>query len=168
MKKALSYQAAIGAMNILCGQEAASSAAALNCTEDEWKMLTGSKNWVPMERPVIMRLLDSLLYGTLDACGVDRFPVPAEYVAAVLSVFCAPTNIMIGSKWLGTQVAAEDLANYTGADKSVEGMERVTPHQIFAMCVQIKSGNEIDRLVKNFNQKCKRHAAHTLKTEAKK
>ena len=131
--KQLSMASAKGAMITLLGSEVGDITKALGCTDSDWKVVTGMKPWKGAQRPQVKRLLEALIYGTIDVLGLPRFRVPAELVAATVALYVKPVNYMAACEWIGNQKSAEDLANFTGREEDLSGLEKVTPDRIYSL-----------------------------------
>lgn len=90
----LSIEAALGAMRIVCGKDFAWLMQSFGITKEDYQLVTGSEPWLVNDRERVRRILQQLAAGTLDLIGIDRFELPAEYCAAIISVFVHPTNCM--------------------------------------------------------------------------
>lgn len=152
MKQKLHLATALGAMKIILNKTHIEAAKSLGCTDKEWGILTGTTPWTGKDRTTVKRLLDQVIYGMLDSMSLARFPVPAEYIAAVVTGFVGRCNYFASASWLENAYLAEDLGNYDG---SVTGeMERVSASQLFALIIALESNEEIDAIAQQFARKC--------------
>ena len=161
----LSMSAAIGSMKLLLESDIVEAVEALGCNKKEWEMLTGNKPWTPQRRPTVTRTLQMLIYAQLDRMGLPRIPVPAEYAASVISVFVSSSNVLPACAILGTFVKGEDIISQGQKIDAVEGMEKVKPETLFAMCIEITSGQPIDMLVKRFMERTDKAIGYQLKEQ---
>lgn len=136
----------------------------LGCTEADYKLIVGKRPWVGADRLRVIRVLEGLIHGMVDIMGLPKFQLPAEYIAAVVAIFVSPVNYFAACSWLGSYIASEDLADWTNANKPIEGMERCPPHQIFALCVEIASDEPIDKLCQSFTQKTNKALGRAMET----
>ena len=127
--------------------------AANGILEAEYELVTQETPWRGDQRNAVERVLHTLIYGTMDNAAIPRVRPPAEYIAAVISVFVSGANYMPACQWLGQFEPAEDLADgtvYTPA----------TAEQLFAMCVQLEhqTGNIKSRFEKTMGTAIKKAA----------
>jgi len=154
MAKNLNIQTAKGAINTILNLEYIDQCKALGINDSEWNDLTGPKPWSGKQRPIIKRLVDNLLFGMLDAMGLPRFAVPAEFVASVGLAFIYPTNYWAFSSWMGNFHRADELGNFDGSHNGpTDGLEKVTASQIFALILQLNSDESIELLFRRFQDK---------------
>jgi hypothetical protein len=153
MAKYLSLQTARGAMQILLKGSVVESAQTMGCTESDWKLLTGKKVWIGTDRVRVKRLIDALLYATVDTIGLPRFNLPAEYVATVITVFVHPSNYFSACCWTGNFSTSEDLADYHGRLEGVQSLEKVSASRLFALVCQLASGEDVFELINAFKKK---------------
>lgn len=142
-----------GAASVLMNSEVEDFMQSLGCTTEDYEMLTGSKNWIGKDRNRMFRALEGLLYGVVDSIGVPRFELPAEYVAAVISMFVHPVNYFPACAWLGSAASSNDLCDYTAKQEALEGLEKCTPQQIFALIVRCQNNAAMDALADTFTRK---------------
>lgn len=142
-----------GAATVLLNSSTNDVIDAIGCTETEWQLVTGQRIWIGVDRARVSRILDSLLFGLIDTIGLPRFELPAEYMAAMVSIFVSPCNYFSACTWLGSFVPGDDLAGYSGRKEPVEGFERVKPAQIFALVLDIRSSGVINPIASKFAQK---------------
>lgn len=153
MNTNLSMQTALGSMQVALNNEVIKSVMAMGCTDAEWDLLTGNKVWLGTDRVVVKRQLESLLYSTLDLIGIPHFQIPAEYCASVIAIYVSGCNRPAACHMLANCHKAEDLGKFDGSNTPVDGMEKVTAQQLFALVLIICSGEEISTLVRRFKDK---------------
>lgn len=126
---ALRLQLVQGALALIGGGVHRGVVESLGISKEDWELATGSAPWLAADRPRVNRTLTDLVYGSMDAAGLPRFDVPAEYAAAVICAFVAPSNIFVACDFLA--------AGLTEADSIVEGreQERIRPAELFAFCL---------------------------------
>lgn len=154
MNHTLNLKTAMGAMRIVLNEQLVDAARSLGCTEKEWEMLTGPKPWIGLDRPVIKRLLDNLLNGMLHTMGLPPVDLPAEYAAAVITLFIHPCNFFAAASWMGNFHRADELGNFDGSQSGfTDGLERVSARQIFALCCTLYSEDHVHIIARRFSDK---------------
>ena len=125
----LSLGACVGTMKAIAKGAVTHEIDALGITEGDYKLVTSPSQWVATDRTRVRGVLDALAYGTCDLMGVPRFPLPAEYIAAVLTVFVSPMNVMVACRWMERHEVATTMAIGSGTEP-----EMAEAPQIFALC----------------------------------
>lgn len=98
----------------------------LSCTDLD--LLQQETLWSPNDRNLVQRLIESVIWGTLDTLNVPRFPLPVEAYAAAIALTVSPVNWMVAASFFSGHQLADDLAN--------DGHERISSRQLFAMVLQ--------------------------------
>lgn len=121
----------------------------LDLTEEDYEFLTMAKPWVANERSRVRRVVESAVYGSLDYLGLPRFAAPAEFIAGAIAYYVHPVNCMTACTIMDGAEFSENVIN--GVDRPVRAQE------IFAMVIQVKSGEEsfIERTQKTITKKLK-------------
>lgn len=132
----LSLRTAQGAMQILANGGPALVTDQLGLTPEDIQLVTGVTPWLATDRQTVRKGLDSFIYGVIDVLGLPRMDLPSEYVAAVISTFVDPCNYFPACAWVTAQVSSEELVAGKRA-KPVEGFERTTPSELFAIILQL-------------------------------
>ena len=140
----LRAQTAIGAMSLIANGTATADFVSFGLTPEDFDSLSGDGVWVGADRPRIERILKVLIHGTMDAVGVDRFNVSAEYVSAVISVFVAPANIMTACAWCSGHYANDDISAGVNEQRS----RPVKAATLFALCLELQSADPSSYLAK--------------------
>lgn len=122
----------------------------LGISPEDLKLVTGSIPWIITDRQSVRRTLDMLIHGLVDSLGLPRFELPAEYVAAVISVFVCPCNYFAACSWIPGSVSNEDLVAGTRGEP-LEGFEKVTPSQLFALLIEV--AGEADKVAQRYSKK---------------
>jgi hypothetical protein len=123
------YGSAIAALAI------AKDSSAFDLAPDDMEFLTGEDTWLATDRKRVRRSVEAIAFGAVDIIGLPRFPLPAEFVAAVVVHFVRPRN------WLS---ACSVFEGAEFSDMIVEGREnRLSAHEIFSHCLQIAGGQEV-------------------------
>ena len=136
----IDYRTAVGVLRMMAERAMVDSIASFGISEADWKLVTGPKPWIGLDRARVCRVLDSLIFGSMDLAGLPRFRVPAEYVSAVLVTFVSPNNLMLACAWREQSPSADDLSRIDGV-----GAEPVRAHQLFALCTRLHSQNGIEK-----------------------
>ena len=152
MNTPLSLHAALAAMQIIKEGSLNGDFQSFGIGEQEFAQLTQSQPWFPSERNSVVRTFDVLTYGVLDAQLLPRFPVPAEYTAAVIACFASPVNIMTACRFLEGGNRAEEVA--AGAKQP----EQVPAEKLASMVLLILGGAQSVRDA--FAKKCGYAIAH--------
>ncbi len=140
-----------GAMQALADGAATGSLENLEILPQHIRLVTGKTSWKANERTVVARTLDALMFGTMELVGLPRFEVPAEYVAAVISMFVHPTNLQIACRWMETgRLTAETLGNPTSASINTEPVDA---QQLFGLCLQMHNDGQITRCLAQFEER---------------
>lgn len=127
----MNYYAALASIE-LC-----KDAGILDLTSDDYDFLTSAgvyqdKLWLPIDRSRARRCVESAVYGALDMLGFPRFPAPVEFIAAAISVYVAPQNVM---------TACSNMDGCEYVDNVINGIEQpVRAHQLFSHILRIKAG----------------------------
>jgi len=123
----------------------------LGVSRESMNLTLENKLWNVTNRLEVERTLESVIHGTIDAHGLNRFPLPAEYVAAVICLV-APINRKLACSWMGkrnqTGHAAQQLAHPT-AQQSVDP---VTAEQLFALVGKLSASTKASEVREHFNR----------------
>ncbi len=142
-----------GAMHALADGAAMGSLQNLGVPPQDLRLVTGAISWNASQRTLVVRTLETLMFGTMDILGLPRFSVPAEYVAAAIAMFVHPTNILVASVWMESgRQSADALGNPTSASIN---REEVDSQQIFAICLQLQGDIEVAQCQQQFESRTK-------------
>lgn len=101
-------------------------------TDDDLLFLTRPELWVRTERRNAERCIQAVAYGALDVCGLPRFNLPAEFIAAAIALYVHPVN---------QQLACAFMEGVSYADEmSGQSERRLKAHDLFAFVVEINGG----------------------------
>ena len=108
---------------------------ALGLLPKELELITGDVPWRADQRIIVSKGLHTLMYSTMDTLGLQRFEVPAEYVAATIAMFVQPTNVMVACSWLEADLRSAAAVG----NPNVESIDRkeVKASQLFGLCLQM-------------------------------
>ena len=131
----LSLSVCLSAMDALCKGTATGPLQTLGLLPNELELVTGNVPWKASERNQVSKSLHTLMYSTQDALGLQRFEVPAEYVAATIAMFVRPANIMVACSWM----EADLLSASAIGNPHLESINRneIRAAQLFALVLQI-------------------------------
>lgn len=101
-------------------------------TPEDFKKLTGSAPWLGADRNRICQHFYGVLFGTTDAIGLDRFKLPAEWIAGGIAMFVHPTNLVAACKYFENNGTAESLM--AGSE-----VESVTASRLLSLVLGCKS-----------------------------
>jgi len=93
------YAAACAALKVLGG------GAHVAIDKDEIDFIMGDRLWLGQDRARVRRGVEAFAFGALDLLALPRFPLPAEFVAAVIAAVISPSNwmtacvVMSGAEW---------------------------------------------------------------------
>jgi len=138
----LNYEVAKGTMNLIANQCKEGWLETCCITKDDFDKLTAPVCWLSVDRNRVTQTFFSLLYGTVDAIGIPRFTLPAEYIASAISVYIDPVNVLVACRFFEKVPTAEGLG------RGVDNIENVTSKQLFGLVVQLVAD------VENSNARC--------------
>ena len=126
----LRIETALGAMRLVAETDYASLVHAWGITEEDYKAITGPVLWLPERRERLRAVMHQFASGVMDLCGVQRFEMPAEFMAAVIAVFVHPTNTLPACVIFDRPRSAYDIRG--------ENMnEAVSPSLLFSLVCDI-------------------------------
>lgn len=134
----LRLHTAYAAMQMIAQGGAEMALSFLNISAEDVALCKGATAWSTTDRPRVRRVLDAYLYGCVDALGLPRFELPAEYVAAIIAVFVHPCNYFAACTWITGAVSQEELLSGKSG-KVPEGFEKVKPSQLFAIIIELQT-----------------------------
>ena len=146
------YEVVKGCMTLLAEGAATGSLGSLGLLPQDVKRVTGGIPWNRDERLIVIRTLDALMFGTMDLLALPRFQVPAEYVAAVVSMFVHPCNLMVASMWMATSglEAASSLGSPTSQSANCDSIDAAT---IFAIAAQLNEDGHSRACLQQFENR---------------
>lgn len=105
----------------------------MDITAEDFEFLTGPNLWLYTEQTRARQCIESAAYGGLDVIGFPRFPLPAEFVAAVIFHFVHPCNRLAACRLMETLTTVTNCIN--GVDKQVNA------RQMFALVCGLAADN---------------------------
>lgn len=124
------YNVAVASMKMLGALGYAGQLDALGISRADYLRLVGDAPWIGTDRNRMVSMLSSLGQGTIDALGLPRIKVSAEYTAAVITTFVSPVNIHTACVYMASAPEVEAMGRNVSAPN-------VTPDQLFALVQQL-------------------------------
>lgn len=140
---------ALGVMRVIATSE---MHGALGVTPAEMALISGPSPWMAGDRVAVRRVLDSLIYGTMDTMGLPHFELSAEYVAAHIVGYVHPVNMLAACVWLSRVVDADQLV----AEK--KGTDNISARRLHAFCVKL-----LDAEVDEYRQMFEKVVGHKVR-----
>jgi len=150
--KALSLDMVRGSMQVLLGSCSKDIMTVVGCSEEEWNLVTGKAMWQGVDRTIVGRTLQQLMYGLVDMMGVPRLELPVEFVVAVVYTFVSPVNYFTACAWLGSYKRGVDIQKAT-LDEVVEGIETLPASAIFSNLLVVAGRGDLKSLGMSFAKK---------------
>ncbi len=149
-----------GAMHALAQGAASGALANLGIPPQDMQTIQGNIPWNGSQRTLVVRTLETLMFSSLDIMGIPRFSVPAEYVAAAITMFVHPSNILVASVWMESgRQSADALGNPVSASIN---REEVDAQQIFSLVLQLAGSSEVARCQQQFESRMKVSILHEM------
>lgn len=126
--------------------------------DSEYELLKQELPWRADQRAAVERVLNTMIYGTMDSAGIPRIHPPAEYIAAVISSFVGGANVMVACRWMEGAAPADELASEASGPWIPASAE-----QLFACVLQLEhqTGGVRDAFEKKVGLAIKRTTAKT-------
>ena len=156
----LRLETARGCMSLLAGQSFLEMFEVFGVNVEELQEVTGAKPWNHLARNRVRRVLDAVGQGIMDVVGTPRFELPAEYMAAVITSFVHPTNIMVACRWM--ESGRPGVVLQTG---SAEQVEPVSPAQLFALCCGLLEDDGGEKLRAQFEKRVRGALSRALRED---
>lgn len=128
------FDVACGAMRLIANIGHEGFLDGLGVSRHDFERLVGSDPWLASERNRMTTILHTMINASVDAMGLPRFNLPAEYIAAGISMFVAGVNVMPACIFAPPSRSAEDMGRMAAVDPC-------TPEQVFALVCQLYSTN---------------------------
>jgi len=123
----------------------------LGITEHEYSLVYNKKPWRRQDLRTVMKVLNALTFGTLEAVGIPvKIVAPTEYVAAIVATFVAPANRMIACIWLATERQTGVGALQGAARHATNEIQPSTADQLFALVCELSNSDESTEARKAF------------------
>lgn len=131
MRAKVSYHVVRSAMKLIGQGTGSADFSSFGLSDEDYGILSGKRQWMAGDRTIVSRVMDVLLWGTMDAIQIPRFRISGEYKAAAICVFVQPLNVMIACEWCSQSEVNASLIN---GEKTLEA-DPVAPHELFALCL---------------------------------
>lgn len=142
----LNLQQARGAMKSIA-EGSPTSLEEMGLIPTDIEKLTADISWRNNERVKIQRILENVLHASVDQMGINRFELPAEYVAAGIGMFVHPCNQMKACVWMEGGKSAAQL----GSNSTIDSISStVKAPQLFALLVGMNSNDEAKQFQQQF------------------
>jgi len=128
----LSKDVVVSSMSLISRLGGTGQLEASGVSKADFNKLVGDEPWLGSDRNRMTSVLHTLLMGSIDALGLPRFPLPAEFMAAGICVFVSPVNVHAACRFVAETRDAESLASQTGTQQ-IGLPEAVKPEKIFAL-----------------------------------
>lgn len=126
----LQYNVARSAMGLVASMGKAGYLSNLGLTKDDFDKITGELPWIGSDRNRVTQAFNSLMFGTIDALGLPRFQIPAEWIAACITVFVSPVNTHAACRFFERSSSADSISRSSEFDD-------VTAEVLFSLCIQL-------------------------------
>lgn len=105
-------------------------------TKEEWELLTQPECWNEKERRSVRSLLGEAINLSMTMAGMPAAPLPAHYVAAVISKLVHPCNRLVAAQ---RAPEAYNALSATGQKQAIE-VEMVPQETMIALVMAYSSG----------------------------
>lgn len=110
----------------------------IDCQPEDRELLISDVPWTALDRSRVQRAIEALVCGALDASGIPRFTLPAEFLAGAIAVAVAPINVLVACAIACDRVPVRTAP--IGASSSTEqDAEYLSPAQMSALVLLAKS-----------------------------
>jgi len=107
---------------------------------EDWKLLTTFMLWTPTEQKKIRSILTEVINISLTIAGLPAQPLPAQYVAALVSKLVSTSNRLVASTLTPETFDAVAASNLDGNQKFVN----VTREQMMSLVIAYSSDRYIE------------------------
>jgi len=104
----------------------------------DFERLVDAVPWAASERNRMTQCLQTVIEGSVDALGLERFPLPAEYRAAGIAMFVHPCNVHAACRFMANAPSTDDLARESQISAS-SPRRGADADQLFALCQMLFS-----------------------------
>lgn len=168
MSKPLRLETAIASIQIVLNMNFIDQVLAMGTTEQDYKLLVGSKPWTADDKYRIVRMLETIMSNMVAKLGLPAFRLPAEYCAACITMFVHPANFFAACSWIPKSTSTQELCEFQGRPGEEDtGLETVTPSKLFALCIALRSENRVDNLARRFMEKTGKELGYEKETAEK-
>lgn len=145
----LNYVIAKRAMSLIAQQASMGMLDNIGLSEQDWKKVNADVPWIGSDRNRVTVSLNTLLSGVLDAAGVPRFALPAEYIAAGIAMYVSPINIQLACAYVERPRSIQSLAG------NQNEFDTCTAAQLYALIVSFHGSTEHDHARRLFEKNTK-------------
>lgn len=143
----MNIKVALSNMKLIANQGSKGHLQVCGLTEDDFQKIVADVPWVGSDRNRLAQHFNSILFSTLDAVGLPRFTLPAEYIAAGIAMLIADVNIHAACRFFEKAPTVDSVA----AD--VE-FEPCSANQLFSLVLLLKADPERSSARALFEKKC--------------
>ena len=122
--------------------------AVVGISPTDWALISSPAPWMQSDRIIARRILDAFIGGSMDAMGLPRFMVPAEYTAAVIAMIVNPANYMVCCYWMEGGSTAQVIGSAEATDQDF-----VTAERLFALVCQFSATGDLNDARAAFEKK---------------
>lgn len=102
----------------------------IGVSRGDFDRLVGNDPWMASDRNRMTTCFHTVINASVDAMGLPRFNLSAEFVAAGIAVFVSPVNCHAACVFASNGGPAEEMGRMASISPS-------TPEQLFALLVQL-------------------------------
>jgi len=129
----MNYEVAASSMRLLANIGRKGFLDGLGVARADFDRFIGDEPWLSTDRNRMTSVLNTMINASVDAMGLPRFDLPAEYIAAGIALFVSPVNVH------GCCVFAARGAKPAEEMGRMAQTESVTPDRLFALVMQLFS-----------------------------
>jgi len=126
----MNIEVALGCMRLLANLGRNGYLDGVGVSKAEFDRLVGDDPWTGSERSRMTNVLHTLVNSSIDAMGLPRFNLPAEYIAAGIAMFVSGVNVMPACVFAPVSGTADEMGR-------AQSVTKCTPDQLFALVVQL-------------------------------
>src|SRR5688500_10640094 len=126
-EQSVRFQTALASIKLI------QASAVLDLTDDDFDFLASNKVWIATDRSRARRCVEACVYGALVCVGYPRFPVPVEYIDAVIGDYGHPVNIHTAFLIIEGAEFPQNIINGVGRP--------VNAAELYAFTLRVRAGN---------------------------
>lgn len=143
---------ALGALRLLRKAQFEELYGEMGVSEEDFALATGEAIWMARDRGRVRRVLEAVSAGVMDAVGVVRFALPAEYVAAVIVHVVHPCNMMLACRFMETNQTADTITGSSQEDGVID------PARVFTFVCELMAEEKDGHVEKSLDKSLKKAA----------
>jgi len=129
----MNYEVAASSMRLLANIGRKGFLDGLGVARADFDRFVGDEPWLSTDRNRMTSVLNTMMNASVDAMGLPRFDLPAEYAAAAIALFISPVNVHGACVFAAREAKpAEEMGRQAKS-------ESVTPERLFALVIQLFS-----------------------------